>query len=350
MLRAGRSLHLFCLALACSTSPPPTVEESAASGTESFVKRFYYSDHLGSTVAVTDETGLVTCREEYLPWGEEHSVTGECGDRKFNGRILDEETGLYYYNARYYDPMTARFISADPALGTPANPQTGNRYAYVLDNPYKWIDPTGHEWTSPWQVNRAVENFQKGFVRGFTGLNFADNNDDYMSVAYGNGEIAGAAVGLATAVYGLGKSVAAMGVKAGWPIGTRTVFRSETRGAEQILESGMVPRRDMDAFYRYSMDDLVRADADYPRGVFVNTSTDLKYVTSKFGNRGYMYKIRMGVKEGFDTNKIYPGNQHAAEMEWKYLNIKPQQIEGYWLTKDYEIVSPFIKNPKFGKP
>lgn len=348
-MRAARFFLLFSFALSCSTSSPPTVEESAA--TSATVKRFYYADHLGSTVAVTDETGQVVCREEYLPWGEEHSITGACGDRKFNGRILDEETGLYYYNARYYDPTTARFISADPALGTPANPQTGNRYAYVLDNPYKWIDPTGHEWTSPQQVNRAVENFQKGFVRGFTGLNFADNNDDYMSVAYGNGEIVGATVSLATAVYGLGKTVAAMGVRAGWPMGARVLYRADTRGPARILASGLSPRRDLAEFSNYEMGQLVVKDAEYPTGALVNTGAARKVILEKFGSRGYFYKIRMGVEEGWETNKIFAANRHATEEEVKLLNIKPQQIEGYWRTNDAgEIVGDFVKNPKFNKP
>ena len=347
MPRAARFFLFFSFALSCSTSSPPAVEESAA--TSATVKRFYYADHLGSTVAVTDETGQVVCREEYLPWGEEYSITGECGDRKYNGRILDEETGLYYYNARYYDPTTARFISADSALGTPANPQTGNRYAYVLDNPYKWIDPTGHETAFPWkshfEFDRAVNNFAAGFVRGFTGINAADNNDDYMSVAYGNGEIAGAGVSLATAVYGLGKSVLSMGARA--VAGESLVlFRSDARLPSQVAASGMVPRRDMAQFSAYTMEQLIIKDAEYPTGAFVNAGRDLKYITSKFGNRGYIYKIRMGVKEGWETNAFFPDNPHALEQEWKFLNVKPSQVEGYWRATDYKLQGPFIKMSK----
>jgi RHS repeat-associated protein len=64
-------------------------------------------------------------------------------DRQFTGQILDS-TGLYYYNARYYDPTIGRFISPDTVGQIIANPQTLNRYSYCLNNPLNQTDPTGH--------------------------------------------------------------------------------------------------------------------------------------------------------------------------------------------------------------
>jgi RHS repeat-associated protein len=63
-------------------------------------------------------------------------------DEKFTGQKLDS-TGLYFYNARYYDPEIGRFISADPVGQTMFNPQSLNRYTYVLNNPLKYTDPNG---------------------------------------------------------------------------------------------------------------------------------------------------------------------------------------------------------------
>jgi RHS repeat-associated protein len=60
----------------------------------------------------------------------------------FTGQRLDG-TGLYYYNARYYDPTIGRFISADTVIQNPANPQCLNRYSYCLNNPLKYTDPSG---------------------------------------------------------------------------------------------------------------------------------------------------------------------------------------------------------------
>ena len=64
-------------------------------------------------------------------------------DRQFTCQILDS-TGLYYYNARYYDPTIGRFISADTIVEDAANPQTLNRYSYCQNNPMNSTDPSGH--------------------------------------------------------------------------------------------------------------------------------------------------------------------------------------------------------------
>jgi RHS repeat-associated protein len=63
---------------------------------------------------------------------------------KFTGKELDESDNLYYYGARYYDPAMGRFISADPVDGDLTNPQSFNKYSYVLNNPLKYVDPTGN--------------------------------------------------------------------------------------------------------------------------------------------------------------------------------------------------------------
>jgi RHS repeat-associated protein len=67
--------------------------------------------------------------------------------QKFTGQRLDG-SGLYYYNARYYDPDLGRFISPDTIVQDPTNPQNLNRYSYCLNNPLKYTDPSGHGWWS----------------------------------------------------------------------------------------------------------------------------------------------------------------------------------------------------------
>lgn len=62
------------------------------------------------------------------------------------GKTLDDETGLYYYGARYYSPKLGRFITPDTIVQSPGDPQTFNRYAYCGGNPVNRIDPSGHSW------------------------------------------------------------------------------------------------------------------------------------------------------------------------------------------------------------
>ncbi|MFA6250291.1 MAG: RHS repeat-associated core domain-containing protein [Candidatus Shapirobacteria bacterium] len=101
---------------------------------------FILSDHLTSTKAVVDDTGAkVSSSADYYPYGEERtSVTSNFPtNRLYTGQIKDN-TGLYYYNARYYDPHLGVFISADYAQGP-------NRYAYVGGNPIMKNDPSGNQ-------------------------------------------------------------------------------------------------------------------------------------------------------------------------------------------------------------
>jgi RHS repeat-associated protein len=82
------------------------------------------------------------------PWGEQRYPTGAPTlptRRQFTGQINDSEIGLYFYNARYYSSAIGRFLSADTIVPDPNDPQQLNRYAYGLNNPVKYTDPTGHD-------------------------------------------------------------------------------------------------------------------------------------------------------------------------------------------------------------
>ncbi|MGH7830827.1 MAG: RHS repeat-associated core domain-containing protein, partial [Candidatus Binatia bacterium] len=104
-------------------------------------KLFYHNDHLGGVNVITNASGLFAQLIEYDPWGKVSRSEGS-GDslRRFNGKIQDPETGLLYYGGRYYDPELARWISPDPFIPEPADPQALNRYSYVLNNPVNYID------------------------------------------------------------------------------------------------------------------------------------------------------------------------------------------------------------------
>ena len=65
-------------------------------------------------------------------------------DRQFTGQRWEASLGFYDYVARQYNPVLGRFLQADTIIPDPANPQSLNRYAYVLNNPLRYTDPTGH--------------------------------------------------------------------------------------------------------------------------------------------------------------------------------------------------------------
>ena len=106
---------------------------------------FYHSDHLGSTSYITDDHANITQYDAYLPYGEllvdEHSSSEDL-PYKFNGKQFDEETGLYYYGARYMNPVTSLWYGVDPLAEKYV--ATGG-YVYTLDNPVRLIDPDGRK-------------------------------------------------------------------------------------------------------------------------------------------------------------------------------------------------------------
>jgi RHS repeat-associated protein len=86
----------------------------------------------------------VVARIAYFPFGGTRTSSGTLNtDERFTGQRLDQ-SGLYYYNARYYDATIGRFISADTMVPGFSNPQSLNRYSYCWNNPLKYVDPTGH--------------------------------------------------------------------------------------------------------------------------------------------------------------------------------------------------------------
>ena len=117
---------------------------------------FYHSDHLGSTSYITDDRGNITQYTAYLPYGEllvdEHSSSEDL-PYKFNGKELDEETGLYYYGARYLNPTSSVWYGVDPLFEK--YPYV-SPYCYTFGNPLKFIDPDGRDGIIVIQENQII--------------------------------------------------------------------------------------------------------------------------------------------------------------------------------------------------
>jgi RHS repeat-associated protein len=101
---------------------------------------FYHHDHLGSVIALSDESGVLVWEGDYNVFGQLDSQKGSIDfGGQYTSKNLDPDTGLYYYNARWMDPDLGRFINEDPAR------DGMNWYAYAGNNPLRYLDPTGLE-------------------------------------------------------------------------------------------------------------------------------------------------------------------------------------------------------------
>jgi len=132
---------------------------------------------------VTDASGAVVSRHDYMPFGIEigSTISGRTtamgygasdGVRdQFTGQQRDTETGLDFFQARYYSNSHGRFLSADPLLTSadPHRPQTWNRYAYVLNNPLKLVDPSGMSEQHPSPEDSSADLHGSGGGGALTG-------------------------------------------------------------------------------------------------------------------------------------------------------------------------------------
>jgi len=118
--------------------------------------RYWHKDHLGSIQVIADSAGSVKQGFLFDAWGNRttRSLAGGeayAEERSYTGHELLAEVGLIHMNGRIYDPVTGRFLQADPLVQDPFNGQSYNRYGYVLNNPLSFTDPTGFSWWTQWR-------------------------------------------------------------------------------------------------------------------------------------------------------------------------------------------------------
>ncbi len=107
---------------------------------------YVYNGH-GDVIQVLNESGTAVNSYEYDEWGNTLSCSEQVANPiRYAGEYYDEESGLYYLRARYYDPVLGRFISKDPVEGDVTNPLSLNRYGYCAGNPLIYVDPSGCEY------------------------------------------------------------------------------------------------------------------------------------------------------------------------------------------------------------
>jgi RHS repeat-associated protein len=130
---------------------------------------YYHQDHL-SVRLTTDADGNILTQQGSFPFGESwYSNLGPGDNWFFTSYDRDSESGLDYALARYYDPRTGTFCSADPLAGSPDDPQSWNRYPYGRNDPIDITDPSGKNWffTLLQDIGIALAPFTGGATLGF---------------------------------------------------------------------------------------------------------------------------------------------------------------------------------------
>lgn len=141
---------------------------------------FYHAYGLGSVVAISDSSKAVVQRYTYESFGMlTASSSGFENPYTYTGREWDKELGLYYYRARYYDPMEGRFVSKDPIGFAGGNV---NLFSYVANSPTGWVDPWGY---FPWHGNWGGPDWTAGQNKSWNDFSPAEKNRIRVAIEQG---------------------------------------------------------------------------------------------------------------------------------------------------------------------
>ncbi|KQW42934.1 hypothetical protein ASD88_20640 [Pelomonas sp. Root662] len=161
-IAAGGQTLVVVTREALSAYAASTATTTRSLGTIAAIKvEYWHKDHLGSLVATTDHAGAVTKRYAYDPYGKRRQTNGtydafgalvidwvdgsnQGTDRGYTGHEHLDDIGIIHMNGRLFDPLTGRFLQADPFIQQMDDLQNFNRYSYCFGNPLNCTDPTGY--------------------------------------------------------------------------------------------------------------------------------------------------------------------------------------------------------------
>ena len=246
---------------------------------------YYHPDHLGSSSYITNLDGEVVQHIEYVPFGEvfieeRNSIWNT--PYLFNAKEFDEETGLYYYGARYYDPRLSLWISTDAKQEENLNVST---YIYTFNNPIKYQDPDGNLpietiWDAT-NLSLGINSFIGNIKKGSLGAALVD----------GVGIIADAAATALPYIPG-GASSAIKAYRAG-KTASKTTLKAGSKAPSKIMDAASKEFPSRRAAFRQA-----KRDAGIPTSK--NFSTHVKGDAAKSGDSG-----RRGIEYTFDTEGAY---------------------------------------------
>ena len=199
-------------------------EYTTAAGTNIY---YYLRNLQGDVIAIYDSYGNKVVDYTYDAWGNctiqsttTNYTVAHANPIRYRGYYYDEDTGLYYLNARYYNPEWRRFISPDDtAYLDPETPNGLNLYCYCNNDPINFVDPSGHSAI----LTMVISGTLVGFVMGFginVGKQLASNGWDVNKIDWGaatNTGLVSAGLGFAMAmgIAYLGPAIAGSSITGG---------------------------------------------------------------------------------------------------------------------------------------
>ena len=153
----------------------------------------YNKDIRESTTSLTAADGSAAATYEYDDFGGTTVTSGADLDNEicYTGQIYDQSSGLYYYNARFYDPENARFLTQDTYRGEADQPDTLHLYAYCKNNPINYVDPSGHSFLGFWSSKQNYFAYNQNAPQKYLGYyDVYDYAANYFGMRIGSFKVA----------------------------------------------------------------------------------------------------------------------------------------------------------------
>lgn len=240
---------------------------SGALGLRYRPSEYYLHDHLGSTMLALSTTGRPSEQTAYYAFGSRRvrraTATVLTNAYAFTGKEHDDESGLYYFEARYLSSALGRFICVDPILSTVPSrllvtPQNLNAYLYARGNPVNYLDPTGRETLAEGIEQRSLQAAKEGrfLDTGFWSAAFAVNQmfnpmesfreaGRQADVAFDPGRTAGERLGAAagTVGYSVQTVLDAVGIGTLIKSGAKALGKGTAKAAGPIVAGAPTPKQ-----------------------------------------------------------------------------------------------------------
>ena len=301
-----QQILFFILAIACATAP------QAQAGIK---VTYFHNDATGTPVAASDEAGEVIWRKAFRPFGSELDDGGAIARDNtigYTGHRFDSDLDLVYAGARYYDPMIGRFLSMDPVGFQEGNVHSFNKYTYVANNPYKYIDPNGEELITATIVvlsvaagvftvgNNAINAYEQNTSVFDTGISPDGAKAAAKSLAV-DGAIAVGTAGILGGLGIVGKQILGKVAKGPTIGGGGTLEKLTPSEIRRIQNAANRSGKDIGVVgSRVNPNKTVRPDSDYDFVIDANNKTR--------GNLSRSLPGGKSVREGLENNQdIYKG-------------------------------------------
>lgn len=283
---------------------------------------YLHRDYQGSIIAITNQTGDVVEKRLYDAWGQVIKVQDGQGnvlnafkvlDRGYTGHEHLHSVGLIHMNGRLYDPKLHRFLQPDNNIQDPYNTQNYNRYAYVLNNPLKYTDPSGE--VIQFGVAVAIGAFiaattysiQAGYTYGFQASGWGLFKATFFGVAS------------AAATFGIGNITQAL------PLTTKIVAQAFLHGTSQAFFTGIQGGDPLVGFASGSLSSVASSAWSIGAGKFAESGVGMVTFGTLAGGAGASL-TGGNFWQGAATGLVVSGLNHFAHSTNNYEESDPSGV------------------------